>query len=160
MRLTFLQMLFVVLVATGGVPAQAQSVSVGVQRHSGDMHRLESRDLHRWRGGRWHQGHHHGQYGWWWVVHGNWYYYPQPVYPFPDPYRPPVIVEQVVTQPVIVQVPVPAQTPMPTPAPVVQPVPQQQFWYYCDAAKGYYPHVASCPSGWRTVPAQPQGVSK
>lgn len=139
------------------VPVQAQSVSVGVQWHSGDMHRFEARDFHRWRAGRWHQGHRHGQYGWWWVVQGNWYYYPQPVYPYPDPYRPPVIVEPVPTPPVIVQVPVPAQVP----APAVQPAPAQpQFWYYCDAAKGYYPHVASCPTGWRTVPAQPQGVSK
>ena len=28
-------------------------------------------------------------------------------------------------------------------------------WYYCDAAKGYYPYVARCPSGWRAVPTVP-----
>ncbi len=134
--------------------AQAQSVSVGVRWH-GDIHAFEARDMHRWRSGRWHQGHHHGRYGWWWVVHGSWYFYPQPVYPYPDPYRPPVIVEHLPSAPVVVQVPVPVQ-----PSAPVQPAPQVQFWYYCDAAQGYYPYVASCPSGWRTVPAQPQGVSK
>jgi hypothetical protein len=28
-------------------------------------------------------------------------------------------------------------------------------WYFCPAANGYYPYVASCPSGWQTVPATP-----
>lgn len=28
-------------------------------------------------------------------------------------------------------------------------------WYYCDSAKGYYPYVATCSEGWRTVPASP-----
>ena len=36
-----------------------------------------------------------------------------------------------------------------------QPQPAAQLWYYCDSAKGYYPYVANCQSGWRTVPAQP-----
>lgn len=143
-----------------GVSALAQSVSVGVQWHSGDIRHFDARDRHHWNSGRWHRGHHDGRFGWWWIVGGAWYFYPQPVYPYPDPYRPPVIVEQVPTQPIIVQVPspVPAQPVAPVPAPA-QTV-QQQFWYYCDAAQGYYPYVATCPSGWRTVPAQPQGVNK
>jgi hypothetical protein len=28
-------------------------------------------------------------------------------------------------------------------------------WYYCDSAKGYYPYVAQCAEGWKTVPASP-----
>lgn len=28
-------------------------------------------------------------------------------------------------------------------------------WYFCPAANAYYPYVASCPSGWQTVPATP-----
>ncbi len=161
MRVTLSRILLVLLGAACAVSTQAQSVSVGVQWHSGDIRHFESRDMHHWRNGYWHQGHYQGRYGWWWVVGGVWYFYPQPVYPYPDPYRPPVIVEQVPAAPVVVQVPVPVTV---QPAPVVTtpaaPAPVQQFWYYCDAAKGYYPYVASCPSGWRTVPAQPQGVSK
>jgi len=30
---------------------------------------------------------------------------------------------------------------------------QPQFWYYCDAAKAYFPYVSSCSGGWREVPA-------
>ena len=37
-------------------------------------------------------GRHGGRGGWWWVVGDAWYYYPQPVYPYPDPYTPPVVV--------------------------------------------------------------------
>jgi hypothetical protein len=28
-------------------------------------------------------------------------------------------------------------------------------WYYCDAAKAYYPYVKRCTAGWREVPATP-----
>lgn len=28
-------------------------------------------------------------------------------------------------------------------------------WYYCDSAKAYYPYIAACNEGWRTVPAAP-----
>jgi hypothetical protein len=28
-------------------------------------------------------------------------------------------------------------------------------WYYCESAKAYYPYVAQCAEGWRTVPATP-----
>ena len=33
--------------------------------------------------------------------------------------------------------------------------PSVQYWYFCAAANAYYPYVASCPSGWRAVPAIP-----
>ena len=29
------------------------------------------------------------------------------------------------------------------------------WWYYCDSARGYYPYVKECPSGWQRVPAAP-----
>ena len=30
------------------------------------------------------------RFGWWRVVGGLWYWYPTPIYPYPDPYTPPV----------------------------------------------------------------------
>jgi len=33
--------------------------------------------------------------------------------------------------------------------------PPPPTWYYCDNPKGYYPSVATCTSGWRTVPTAP-----
>ena len=102
----------------------------------GDRHTVEV-----WRGGNWVHERHDGRFGWWWVAAGMWYFYPSPVYPYPDPYTPPVVV--VNQQPA-------------APAPVTaQAQPPLQYWYYCDSLKTYYPYVASCPETWRTVPAQP-----
>jgi hypothetical protein len=102
----------------------------------GEIHRFHEHDLGVWRGGSWHRERHDGRFGWWWVAAGAWYFYPQPIYPYPDPYTP-------YTPPVVV---VP-------PASVEPAVPPPQYWYYCDAARTYYPYVANCPSGWRQVPA-------
>jgi hypothetical protein len=30
------------------------------------------------------------------------------------------------------------------------------FWYYCAAAKGYYPYVKQCPGGWQLVAPRPE----
>lgn len=65
------------------------------------------------------------------------YSYPYPYY-YPAPYYGPstVVVQGVApTQPV---------------AP-----PQQQFWYYCESAKAYYPYIPSCQEGWKMVPITP-----
>ena len=93
----------------------------------GEIHRFHERDLGVWRGGRWHQGRHLGRSGWWWVVGPTWYFYPAPVYPYPDPYQPPLVA---------------------APAPVTP-----EYWYYCNNPQGYYPYVPQCVSGWQRVPA-------
>ncbi len=128
-----------VLAVGAAIPAHADE-----WRHDrhwrGDIRHFEDHDVHVWRGGYWHHGHHGGRYGWWWVVGGIWYFYTEPVYPYPDPYRPPVVV----VQPQF-------SAPPPTAAPTTQ------VWYYCPSAKGYYPYVSVCPGGWRTVPATPPG---
>jgi len=36
----------------------------------------------------------------------------------------------------------------------------QQYWYYCDDPRGYYPNVGVCPQGWRAVPATPAPSEK
>ena len=97
-------------------------------RWHGEIHRFHERDLRIWRGGRWYHGRHSGRLGWWWIVSGIWYFYPAPVYPYPDPYRPPVVI-------------VP-------PAP-----PTLQYWYYCSSPPGYYPYVPQCETNWQRVPA-------
>lgn len=60
------------------------------------------------------------------------WYYPPPVYYYPVPVSPPVYVER-------------------DPAPQVQ----EQWWYYCEPSRGYYPYVKECPSGWQRVPPAP-----
>ena len=108
----------------------------------GDIRYFDRHDLPRWRGGAWRHARHQGRLGWWWVVGGSWYFYSQPVYPYPDPYIPPVVITQ--SDPV-----------EPAPAIIVAPAAASQSWYFCVSSDSYYPYVASCPEGWTTVPATP-----
>ncbi len=108
----------------------------------GDIRYFDRHDLPRWRGGVWRHARHQGRLGWWWVVGGSWYFYSQPVYPYPDPYIPPVVITQ--SDPV-----------EPAPAIIVAPAAASQSWYFCVSSDSYYPYVASCPEGWTTVPAMP-----
>jgi hypothetical protein len=52
----------------------------------GDIHNFEH---DHWHGGDWRHSYHNGHFGWWWVVGPDWYFYDQPVYPYPDSYTPP-----------------------------------------------------------------------
>lgn len=99
--------------------------------HDGDIHHFHEHDYDHWRGGNWHHGFHEGRGGWWWIVDGSWYFYPAPVYPYPDPYTPPVVV----TEPVPVS---PAGVP-------------PSYVYYCRNPIGYYPYVPRCYAVWERV---------
>ena len=103
----------------------------------GDIVRFHEHDYDHWREGNWFHGFHEGRNGWWWIVSGLWYFYPTPIYPYPDPYTPPTVIVQ----------PVPA-------APVgVAP----SYTYYCSNPAGYYPYVAQCYNTWqRVVPVASQ----
>jgi hypothetical protein len=74
---------------------------------------------------------------------GPWYY-PPPYY-----YRPEVIVVPAPQPPAYIE-----QQPE-APAETAPPQPASQYWYYCAAAKGYYPYVKECPGGWQKVLPQP-----
>ncbi|HTY98278.1 MAG TPA: hypothetical protein VMB75_00475 [Rhodocyclaceae bacterium] len=94
---------------------------------------------------------HHGGHVHFGVVIGPYWgpwYYPPPPYYYP-PYYPPVVIERPTPQVYVEQPPAAA-------APAVPAAPAAaNYWYYCAKAKGYYPYVKECPSGWQRVPAQP-----
>lgn len=96
-----------------------------------DIHRFRHHYLDAWLHGRWRHERHNGVRGWWWFSGGLWYFYPRPVYPYPDPYVPPYAV-----------VPPPVDAP---PA----------YWYYCSNPRGYFPYVPQCYGYWHKVPAAP-----
>jgi len=95
----------------------------------GDIHHFHEHDFDHWRGGGWRHEVHEGRDGWWWVVGGLWYFYPSPVYPFPDPYTPPEVVVM---------------------AAPTAPMPPSNV-YYCANPPGYYPYVTGCLTAWQRM---------
>ena len=103
-----------------------------------------------WHGGRWFHGDHGGRFGWWWIVGPSWMMYDTPIYPYPDPMLPPAyIIDEPVTPPITY-----VQTVSPPPPP------PSQVWYHCRHPEGYYPYIATCASGWQTVPAVPPDAGR
>jgi hypothetical protein len=99
--------------------------------HGHDIHQFRGHDFDHWRAGNWFNGLHEGRNGWWWIVDGSWYFYPAPVYPYPDPYTPPVV----------------AIAPAPGTAVIAAP----SYLYYCKNPAGYYPYVPQCFGHWHRV---------
>src|SRR5579862_7301712 len=120
------------LAAAPAVQAQTRRVP---DFHGRDFGHFTTHERVIWRGGTWRNEWHDGRFGWWWVVGPSWYFYPEPIYPYPT-YVPPAVV-------------------VPQPPPVPRGLPPMQSWYYCDNPQGYYPYVASCSLPWRAVPAVP-----
>ena len=113
----------VTLTATALSPALADERRHGHDRglRGHDIRRFHDRDFGRWQHGRWFEGRHRERSGWWWIVGPTWYYYPAPIYPYPDPYVPPAV------------------------------APTSGVWYYCRPLRAYYPYVPSCPTPWQVV---------
>lgn len=87
-----------------------------------------------WSGGRWHHEFHDGRLGWWWDVGGLWYFYPEPIYPYPG------YVADFSWEPPVAEVPAYAPG----------------YWYFCSASGAYYPYVQTCAVPWTPVaPAPP-----
>lgn len=84
-------------------------------------------NLDRWHGGHWFHGEHLGRRGWWWVVDDGWYGSPAPVYPYREPWVPPVGV-----------------------------TPSAGDWHHGASANAYYLYVTQCPEGSKQVVPQSQ----
>ena len=70
-------------------------------------------------------------------------YWGSPYWYYPPPAYTPVVVQE---PPVYVQQPAPVA---PAPAPA------EQYWYYCESSRGYYPSVPNCPEQWLKVAPRP-----
>jgi len=83
----------------------------------------------QWRGGQWRHERHNGYLGWWWVVAGEWFFYPAPIYPYPMYVGPDYYYDYYQYYP--------------------EP---SYYWYWCDDPEGYYPEVQTCNVPWQTLP--------
>ena len=111
--------------------------------HDHNVSHFSAQDRATWQHGRWQHGNHHGRNGWWWNSGGTWFFYDQPVYPYPgyvsntyydddyydgggyDGYA--------------------------DPGYGASPGDGGYYWYYCNNPAGYYPYVKSCRGPWRAA---------
>jgi hypothetical protein len=122
-------------------------VGPGPVRGPANFHRFEGRDFAHfspadqamWRGGGWRHEFHNGRWGWWWFVGGAWYFYDQPIYPYPV-YVSDVVYEEPVDEEQ-------AEVPM---DPAAVPQPTGNVYYYCPGV-GYYPQVPTCSVPFQIV---------
>lgn len=93
--------------------------------------RFTGQDREQWRGGGWRHEYHNGHLGWWWVVGGLWYFYPEPIFPYPTYVGPDYYYDyyNYYSQP-------------------------SYYWYYCEDPPGYYPDVQQCNGEWEPVPPE------
>jgi hypothetical protein len=97
-----------------------------------------------WRGGGWRHEFHNGRWGWWWFVGGGWYFYDQPIYPYP------AYVSDVVYEEPVEQVVQPVEQVDPAAPPPPPPAPTGQVYYYCPGV-GYYPQVPTCSVPFQVI---------
>ncbi|MBV8976326.1 MAG: hypothetical protein JO261_00825 [Alphaproteobacteria bacterium] len=100
--------------------------------HGHDFRNFTLRERSHWERGEWRHVWHNGHLGWWWFADGFWFFYPQPIYPYPlyvgsveyydydDEYGTP-----------------------------------DYYWYWCADPEGYYPYVTECSVPWQAVPPVP-----
>jgi hypothetical protein len=110
-------------------------------------------DRTRWQHGHWWHGRHSGRNGWWWYTDGAWFFYDQPIYPYPgyasDYYYYGDYGDEAY--------------PDEGYGDDYAPGPDENdgyYWYYCSNPAGYYPYVQSCRGPWRAVSPTPPGAQQ
>jgi hypothetical protein len=99
--------------------------------HGHDFAHFSADERAAWQHGGWRHAWHNGHYGWWWFAGGDWFFYPAPIYPYPeyvgsaDYYD---YYDENGAQP--------------------------YYWYYCENPPGYFPYVQQCYGPWEPVPPQ------
>jgi hypothetical protein len=106
--------------------------------HGRDFGHFSGVERRLWEGGNWLHDWHGGIFGWWWIVDGEWYYYPEAIYPYPTYVPAASFGEPALNAPAA--------------------APPAQNWYFCDNPQGYYPNIVNCNVPWRAVPTTPAGL--
>lgn len=114
-----------------GAPMKGRAGTPSAE-HQGSFHghafaEMTSQEHESWMHGRWRHTEHNGHYGWWWFTDGLWFFYPEPIYPYPTYIGPEEYYEEA----------------------------GDYYWYWCDDPEGYYPYVQECNDEWQAVPPQP-----
>jgi len=101
--------------------------------HGHDFGHFTADERDHWQHGEWRHSWHNGHYGWWWFVGGDWFFYPGPIYPYPEYVGPDYWYDY-----------------------EDEYGPPSYYWYYCEDPAGYYPYVQQCNGPWQPVPPDGQ----
>lgn len=101
-------------------------------QHQGSFHghaftEFTPQERESWTRGSWRHTSHNGHLGWWWYTGGFWFFYPEPIYPYPTYIGSEDYYEES----------------------------EDYYWYWCDDPEGYYPYVQECNDEWEPVAPQP-----
>ena len=127
--------------------------------HVHDVRHFTDRERERWREGRWRHAWHDGHPGWWYAVGPHWYYYQEPVLPYPFEVAPVIVEERVIVQEQTTSAPRPNDPPGETRSGPADPAPplraRPNVVYHCGNPEGFYPGLSACSAGWEEVAAGP-----
>lgn len=108
--------------------------------HDRNVAHFNAQDRSMWTHGQWRHTKHHGRNGWWWYTNGAWFFYDEPVYPYPETVSDDYSFDDDYAD-----------------------APDQSggyVWYYCNNPPGYYPYVQSCRGPWQPVTPTPPGYNQ
>jgi hypothetical protein len=126
----------------GGAQKQSQWNHV-LSFHDRNVAHFNVQDRAMWTHGQWRHTSHNGRNGWWWYTNGAWFFYDEPIYPYPDSVSDQYSFDDDY-----------ADTPD-------QAGPSPYVWYYCNNPPGYYPYIQSCRGPWQPVtPTPPPGYDQ
>lgn len=66
-----------------GSPSGGPNAVVGQGFRGRDFGSFTPAERSHWSGGEWRHTWYNGIFGWWWVLDDEWYFYDQPIYPYP-----------------------------------------------------------------------------
>ena len=116
--------------------------------HDHNVAHFNAQDRSTWQHGHWQHGKHHGRNGWWWNSGGAWFFYDQPVYPYPGYVSDTYYDDDYYADDGY-------GAGYADPGYGAEPGDGGYYWYYCNNPAGYYPYVKSCRGPWRAVTPTP-----
>ena len=121
-----------------GAHAMPSHWNKGYDFHDRNVAHFSAQDRTIWTQGRWRHTNHNGRNGWWWYTDGAWFFYDQPVYPYPGYVSEDYSVDDGDDG-------------------YAAPYQGGYVWYYCNNPAGYYPYIQSCRGPWEPVQPTPPG---
>ena len=122
---------------------------------SRDVSRFNSSERNRWTHGRWHHGRHNHRFGWWWFANGGWFFYDQPIYPYPGYVSSDAYYGEDYSDGGNYDYDYDGDSGDSYSDDSGAASANDGYWYYCRDPEGYYPDIRKCRTDWQRVSPRP-----